>query len=462
MKKFLQDLIARKQKELADLKKRSNESEDLNEVRSIGTQIDAINEEIRNAQAQLDDIEAKENEEAKKENEESRSAFNPNAALNVVAKASQNNNEARNEEEPTSTMEYRKAFKDYIQTGKVNRNVLRFVKRDGSNVTPVPEIVDGQNDVTGTSANLGVLIPMTVIQEIIKGVDKLYGQLYHRVRHLNVKGGIKFPVGSFSATFHRITEMSPVSPRQDAGGVTGYIEFSYNIGEIRLARTLLQTVLSVEAFERDFAEVVAEAYVKAMDTEIMTGDPENNEMTGIITEAEKASGSRIPASNVIEFTAAEMADWKSWQTKLFANIPLAMRNSRMEFVMTPNTYEANIKTLSDDNNDPVYFETYNPVDGTERATFKGREVVFVENDVFQNFNDAEDGEYFGMYWNPQEAYAINSNMEFSIYDYFDHETNQWVKKAIVINDGKVLKGEYIYLLKKKGTSAVSNEELPTG
>ncbi len=242
--------------------------------------------------------------------------------------------------------------------------------------------------------------------------------------------------------------MGPVSPRQNAGGVTGYIEFSYNIGEIRLARTLLQTVLSVEAFERDFAEVVAEAYVKAMDSEILTGTAENNQMTGIITEAEKTTGSRIPAANIIEFTEADMANWKSWQTKLFENIPLAQRSSKMEFVMTANTYEANIKTLADDNNRPLYYETFNPIDGTETASFKGKEVVFVENDVFQDFNDATDGQYFGMYWNPEEAYAINSNMEFSIFDYFDHETNQWVKKAIVINDGKVLKGQYIYLLKK--------------
>jgi hypothetical protein len=53
-----------------------------------------------------------------------------------------------------------------------------------------------------------------------------------------------------------------------------------------------------------------------------------------------------------------------------------------------------------------------------------------------------------MYWVPSEAYAINSNLEFTVMDYFDQETNQWVKKAIVVNDGKVLKGNYIYLLQK--------------
>ena len=57
-----------------------------------------------------------------------------------------------------------------------------------------------------------------------------------------------------------------------------------------------------------------------------------------------------------------------------------------------------------------------------------------------------------MFWNPEEAYAINSNMEFTVIDYFDHETNKYIKKAIVINDGKILDPKYIYLLKKKVTA----------
>lgn len=448
MKDYLQKLIARKKDELAKLKKRNEESDNIEEVKTIGAQIESVNEEIKDAEAQLKEVEAEEKKETEKENDEARSAFNPAKAMNVLNVSKMNKKEERNEDSRAS-MEYRKAFMEYIQTGKINKEVLQFTKRDGDNITPVPTIVDGESNEVTLSSQLGVLIPITIMQEIIKNVDKLYGQLYRRVRKTNLKGGVKYPVGSFSATFHRITENGPVSPRQDAGGVTGTIQFGYNIGEIRLARTLLQAVLSVEVFERDFAEVVAEAYVKAMDTEIMTGDPENNEMEGIITEAEKVSGSRIPASNIIEFTDADMADWKSWQTKLFANIPLAVRGTHMEFVMTANTYEANIKTLADDNNRPLYYETYNPVDGTETARFKGKEVVFVENEVFKDFNDAANGEYFGMYWNPTEAYAINSNLEFSIVDYFDQETNQWVKKALVINDGKVLKGQYIYLLKKK-------------
>ena len=374
-------------------------------------QIDKLEAEIAELEAQLDELEKEQDKEPADEAVES---------------------EERSMGAKRESMEYRTAFMQYVQGGKVDRSVLEFDKRE---------------DAAGTAANLGVLIPETVMQEIIKGVGEVHGQLYDRVRKTNLKGGVKYPIGSFSATFHRITE-NTVSDRQNVGGITGAVTFGYKIGEIRLARTLLQATLSVPAFEQEFAKAVSEAYVKAMDIEIMTGTEANNQCVGILTEA-AAQSSRIPSGNIIEFTAAEAADWTAWQKKLFAKIPLGMRAEKPEFVMTAATYESVIKTLADTQKHPVYAETFNPVDGTEKATFKGKEVIFVENDSLKDFDTATNGQFFGMYWVPQKAYAINSNLEFTVVDYFDHETNQYVKKALVINDGKVLDGEYIYLLKKK-------------
>lgn len=340
-------------------------------------------------------------------------------------------NDVKPNETNLDSMEYRTAFMNYVVKG-TRSDLLQYVQRD---------------DAAGQSGDLGVMIPQTVVQKIIKDLEKVYGQLYSRVRKTNIQGGVKYPIGSFSATFTRITETTK-SDRQKGGSITGSVTFEYKIGEIRLARTILQSVLSVPAFEAELAKVIVQAYVKAMDHEIMLGNEESNEMQGILTEANK-SGGRIPKANIIEFTAEEVADWKQWQKKLFAEIPLSMRGLRPEFVMTPGTWEANIKTLADDNNRPVYMETFNPVDGAEIARFKGRDVVFVEEDILKNFDDAATGEYFAMLWVPEEAYAINTNMEFSVTRYMDHEANQMVTKALVINDGKPLDTKYIYLLKKK-------------
>ena len=409
----------------AEIEKSIEEAETDEEKAAVDEEIDKLEAEKKEAEDKIGELE-KEVEDLE----------NELASIEANQKETRKDGKIEMSERFTrDSMEYRTAFRDYIQTGKLNKEILEFDKR---------------NDAVSTSSDLGVLLPETIVQEIIKGVGEVHGQLYDRVRKTNLKGGVKYPIGSFAATFNRITETTK-SDRQDPGGVTGYVQFGYKIGEIRLARTLLQAVLSVPVFEQEFAKTIADAYVKAMDIEIMSGTEANNQCVGILTEA-AAQNSRIPAGNIIEFTAAEAADWTEWQKKLFAKIPLAMRAENPEFAMTAATYESVIKTLADNQKRPVYAETFNPVDGTERATFKGKEVIFVENDSLKDFDTATNGQFFGMYWVPQKAYAINSNMEFTVVDYFDHETNQWVKKALVINDGKVLDGAYIYLLKKKVTA----------
>ena len=448
MKDYLNKIIVSRSKSIEDLRAKIKASESADEVRALGETLQTMLDELNEAKAKLDELDNKDDGEdngegasneggaSNDEGGENRSAFNPMKTIGGVTMKG-NLTENRANDYAVSTMEERTAFMNYYLRGEKSE-YLRYETR---------------SDAAGTSSNLGVLIPQTVIQEIIKEIENVRGVLYSKVRKLNVKGGVKFPIGSFTATFHRISETGK-SDRQNAGGIgADSVVFSYKIGEIRLARTLLQTVLSVPVFEQELANVIVEAYVAAMDDEILNGDG-NNEMNGILTEAAKVSGSRIPSSNIIEFTEADMADWKSWQTKLFANIPLGMRKYRPEFVMSAGTYEANIKTLYDNNNRPVYAETFNPIDGDETSTFKGKEVAFVENDVFGDFDDIDvsngstDSPFFGMYWVPEKAYAINSNLEFSVRDYFDEETNQYVKKAIVINDGNVLNCGFIFLLKK--------------
>lgn len=449
MKKFLQNLIARKKAELAETEKRMKASSEVEEVRSLGETLLALRDEISDAEQQLADLENGEGEgegagegegQAASGNPDEGRSGNPNAGRNTNFKATasygQGGEPTRSEnEDPRGTMEYRKAFMDFFKTG--TRSAILQTR--------------GDNDQT-ESGDLGVLLPITVVQEIIKGVEKVYGQLYSGVKKTNLRGGVKYPIASFDATFTRITETGAPTDRQNALTSKDSIEFSYKIGEIRLAQTLLANILSVDIFERELAQSIVEAYVKAMDNEILNGSGANNQCEGILTEVAKGSSGRFKdySDHVIEMTAADVADWKKWQKKLFAKIPLSMRGLSPKFVMTPNTYEANIKTLSDDNNRPVYAETFNPVDGSERATFKGREVTFVEEGLgIENFDDAEAGEYFGMLWVPEKGYAINTNLEFAVKRYFDEEKLQYVDRAIVINDGKVLDPKYIYLLKKK-------------
>mgnify|MGYP004444245503 CR=1 FL=1 len=337
MKDFLKKLVSQKEQRAEELREAIEKAETANEVRSLGDELKKVECELKDAREKIEEAEKKEADEARKA-ALSKSNFEPNKA---VASADMNKKDSRSkedDEEARSSMEYRKAFMNYVQRG-TKSDILQFNEIE-------------HRDSTGTSTDLGVFIPMTVIQEIIKGVEKVYDSLYSKVKKTNLKGGVKYPIGSFKAQFKRITEAQGVSSRQHAGEITGYVEFSYNIGEIRLARTLLQTVLSVPVFEQEFAKVVVESYVEAMDKEIINGVAANNQCEGILTEAAK-SDSRIPASNIISFTAAEMADWTKWEEKFFAEIPLSLENASSEFVFAKQTYVANLCTMKDNNNQPI-------------------------------------------------------------------------------------------------------------
>lgn len=316
-------------------------------------------------------------------------------------------------------LQERTAFMEYVQTGKMSDLLQR-------------------TDVTGVSTDLGVLIPKTVQQEIIKNIDEMHGSLYAKVKHLNIRGGVEYPIGSFSATFSRINE-STVSDRQKGGSITGSVVFGYNIGEIRIAQTLLESLLAVPVFEAELAKVIAEAFVKAMDNEILNGTGTGGQMEGILGKA---------GITTITFHEGEIADWKTIQKKIFGGMSLGFKALPYEFVMSNGTWESQIKTLSDDNNRPVYAEPFNPVDGTFSCSFRGHNVTLVEPTLLPDFDAAAVNKIFGMIWVPGDAYAINSNMNFSVVQYVDHEKNQIVKKALVVNDGKVLRKDRIILLKK--------------
>lgn len=419
MKKYLESVIARKSDELKSLEERNAKAETVEEVRSIGAQIMAVKDEIAEARKQLESMDQPVEERGMKP-----LASYGQASLREVAV----------DGDVRSSMEYRQAFMEYVQKGTQSDILMRA---DAQNVT----------------ADLGILLPNTIIQKIMLEVEKVYGQIYSKVRKTNVKGGIQYPIGEFTdlkvfwdGVDGTDTE-NGVSEYQKTGEIKGFIQFTYHIGEIRIAQSLLMTVLSVQAFEDEVVKTFLSTFVRTMDEMILNGDG-IHQPEGILTELNKAD-SRIPASNVIEMSEADMADWKQWQKKLFAKIPLSMRKLRPEFLMTAETFESNILTLVDENNRPLARETYNASTGDEKATFKAREVTYVEEGIIKSFDSAAAGDVFALYWVPSEAYLINFNRQFSYRKWEDLDTNQTKTKGLFICDGKVLDPKYIWVLKKK-------------
>ena len=450
MKEILEKLVAKKT-EYNLTEQRFDNSTDAAEVRSLGEALNKLKADIAELEKELEAAQEKEEPKEEKPTSEEKPADEKPAAddeeiknesrSSMDALKSYGVNNMENTNDLRATMEYRSAYKDYVQKGVIADNLMFRNNKTGA-------VIEARAAGPMTSADLGVLLPTTIVQAVIKDVEKSYGQLYSRVKKLNVQGGIKLPIGSFSATFNRIVEGGNTSDRQKAGAISGYVEFTYKLGEIRISQTLLESIVTVEAFEAEVAKTIVEAYVQAMEAEILNGDGAANQMEGILKNE-----SKIPAGNIITLSAADMKDWTVIQKKLFAKVPLAMRKESPEFAVTVNTYEGNFKALADDNNRPLAREVYNVADNAEKAVFNNKEVYFVEEGLgIANFDEAAEGDVVGLYWVPEKAYAINSNLEFATKRYFDEDKLEWVERAIVINDGKILDPKYIFLL-KKGLSA---------
>lgn len=419
-KKILEKRLARLNAKKTKLTERALASTDATEVRSINDELAELNEEIAETQEEIDSIvDEPTSEPAPVPEDAQQRGGNPLASFGIQTSTK------RDAEEPYSSMEYRMAFKDYVQRG-----------------TPIPADViqrAGGDKGTTVAADLGMIIPSTIMNEFIKEVSKVYGQVYSKVRKINIKGGVKFPISKLKANFTWITETT-VSDKQKAGDIKDYIEFSYNIGEIRVAETLLAQVVSLSLFESEIVRIMVEAYVETMDKVIISGTGSGQPL-GITKDPR--------VTNVIEMTAAEFADWTAWRKKLFAKIPLSKRGQG-EFLFTAATVEANLLAMTDANNRPIFKEAtqLNISESATAGSFYGRSVTLVEPDVIADFDTAESGDIVGIYWVPSD-YVINTNLAFGMKRYFDDNTNEWINKGLTIVDGKILDASGCYLIKKK-------------
>ena len=434
----LEKRLAKLNKKRDDLTARALASQDANEVRSINEQLADVNDEINDVNEELAEIAEEEKRaaapaavpaNAQPVNGEIRAAF----AVKADPTKTQNT-----DVNPYETEEYRRAFMAYVQRGAaIPQKLINDVAAYRESLP-----VDMRAGVPITTADTGAAIPLTIMRDVINTVRKRYGNLYSKVRKMSIPGGVEFPIGALQANFKWINE-STVSPRQKLAPL-GKVQFSYHTGEIRIAQSFLSQLLTIEAFETKIVEVIAIAYMKAMDDGIVNGTG-NGQMLGILNDA-RVTGT----SQAITLTAAEISNWTAWRKKFFAKLPLGYRDG--EFIFAMSTVDAYLETMADANNNPVFRQAtgleVNDGDAMNpNGRFFGRNISLVEPDILPDFDTASSNDVIGIYWQPEE-YAVNENFGFTMRRYFDEETNEWVDKALVVVDGKVLNPNGIWLIKK--------------
>ncbi|MBO5665529.1 MAG: phage major capsid protein, partial [Bacteroidaceae bacterium] len=185
-KSFLEKRQQRLMAKRDEMKKTALASESVDEVRSINAKIEEINEELDEIAEELAVI----------AEDEKRAAAVPAGSqpVNGAIVASYNAQvvQTRSDDNPLGSMEYRKAFRDYIQRGVAIPEEMRSQLNDYRATLPA----DMRDAMPISTADTAPAIPLTVMNEVINTVRKRYGNLYRKVRKLSVAGGVDIPVGA--------------------------------------------------------------------------------------------------------------------------------------------------------------------------------------------------------------------------------------------------------------------------
>ncbi len=428
MKKKLLALLAKKEARKSELGVKANATEVIADLRSINTEIEALNIEIAELRSMTDAMPDDEPGATPPADPQFRgdphtdpSQRGAQPPLNVLGTygvqggqppAAQRSTEP---EDKYATLEYRTAFMKFAKTGEIT-----------------PEL---RADAMTTTADVSAVIPSTILNEVIRKITE-YGQIFNRVRKLNIKGGVTIPILSLKPTATWIGEATPSEKKKVQANTN--ISFSYYGLECKVSTSLLSDTVTLAGFENTITDLIVEAMVQGMDLAIISGDG-NGKALGITAD------NRVPVAQIVTLASGDFLAWDAWKKKIFAKMPLKYK-AGAAFIMASGTFEGYIDGMVDANGQPVGRVNYGITDGAQER-FGGKEVIQVEDDVIAPYDDAAVGAVVAIYCNLKN-YGLNSNMQMTMYRYLDHDTNEYIDKAIMIVDGKLIDPNGVVIIKK--------------
>jgi HK97 family phage major capsid protein len=401
MREFLQSLIERKNSEMNELKTRSDESQDLAEVRAIGEQLEALKREKEEAEAklaELDNEEAKEEaveevEEVKEENNEERAAIPEGIELrnaNVLASFGGNVDMENN------NLEYRNAFMEFVLRG-----------------TAIPmELRDNTN-----TSNAASVIPTQLVNQIIEKFDNV-GMILPLITKTSYAAGVEVPTSTVKPVASWVAEGAG-SDRQ--AKATGKIVFAYYKLRCEISMSMEVGTMALAAFEAKFVENVAKAMTYAIENAVINGTGVG-QPKGILTEA-----------GVALETAGALAYGDLCAVE--GELPVEYETGA-KYCMNKKTF-AKVLAMTDQAGQPIARVNYG-IGGAPERTILGREVVispYVADDKLFVFDFAD--------------YVLNTIYDMGISKKQDWDTEDLLTKAVMSVDGKAVDNGSLVVLNIK-------------
>lgn len=385
MKEKLLEMLGKKNERKQALAAQAEKCEDVAELRSINTELDALNGEIRELEGMIAAIPDETTTNLRT------AAVNGEIPGVVTAAVPQQTRAADGEQ-----MEYRNAFRDLVLHG-----------------TEIP--AELRADANTLTTDVGSAIPTVLVNRIIEKVEST-GMILSRVTRTTYAAGVNIPTSSVKPVATWVAEGAG-SDRQKK--TTGVIVFSHHKLRCEVSMSMETGTMAISAFEDAFVRNVAEAMVKALEAAILTGTG-TGQPTGVLTATP-------PAGQALTATALDY--------KLLCNaeaaIPQAYEGGAV-WLMSKKTFMEFVGMV-DSNKQPIARVNYG-VGGKPERYLLGREVVLT-GDYLPNYDASATATTFALIYN-LEDYVLNTVYDMGIQRKQDWDTEDLLTKAVMAVDGK--------------------------
>lgn len=316
---------------------------------------------------------------------------------------------------------------DMYATAEYRRGFMNAILR--GNALPAMSNADAQT-VTG---DVGAVIPTTIVKRIYEKMESV-GKIWSRITHTSYQGGVSVPTSSVKPTATWVAERGTADTQKKP---VDSITFAYNKLICKVALSFEASVVTLDVFEAKLADNIAEAMLKAVETAAISGTG-TGQPKGVLKET-------VPAKRNITVSASPLT-YKQLAAAEGA-LPPAYESGAV-WVMTKATFMNEIIGLTDSNGNPVMRELIG-VNGKPAYYIFGREVVLVDSDYMDTYSDSASADIIFAFIFDWKYYIGNTNYSITMREYIDEDTDDRIKKAIMLYDGKTVDTNSLVLMTKK-------------
>ena len=337
-----------------------------------------------------------------------------NQAAPTVLRSFQAAGQEQENEDVHATMQYRRAFMDYVTRG-----------------TAIP--AEYRASATTKTTDVGAVIPTTVLNQIVERLEST-GMILALVTRTAYKGGLAIPVSSVKPVATWVSEGATSDKQKKTAAKDGMVTFAYHKLRCAVAVSLEVDNMTIAAFEATLINNIVEAMTKALEQAIIsgsgTGQPKG------ITKETPATGQAIETAKL---AYADLC-------KVEGALPQAYEGGAV-WCMAKSTFMGFVGMV-DEQGQPIARTNYG-INGRPERTLLGRPVVCC--DYLNGFDAASTGDVVAFVFNFKD-YVLNTNYAMGVKKYEDNETDDQVTKGIMLADGKVVDKNSLVTLKKKASS----------